>query len=77
MYIPQPGDSAVRTVTLIPGDGIGPEVTAATMAVLSHLKAPLAYERFNGLSGSKNGEPRDDVPGDVSKELGPSPPGTP
>ncbi len=40
--MPQP---ALRTVTLIPGDGIGPEVGDATVRVLEALKVPLAFER--------------------------------
>ena len=31
-------------VTLIPGDGIGPEVTEATLAVLEAVGAPLEYD---------------------------------
>ena len=34
-----------RTVTLIPGDGIGPEVTAATVRVLEAAGADLDWER--------------------------------
>jgi isocitrate dehydrogenase (NAD+) len=34
-----------RTVTLIPGDGIGPEVGDATVRVLEALKVPLTFER--------------------------------
>jgi isocitrate dehydrogenase (NAD+) len=37
--------SPLRTVTLIPGDGIGPEVAEATVRVLEALKVPLAFER--------------------------------
>ncbi|MBU8895417.1 NAD-dependent isocitrate dehydrogenase [Corallococcus sp. H22C18031201] len=33
-----------RTVTIINGDGIGPEVTAATLRVLEALKVPLEFE---------------------------------
>jgi len=36
---------APRTVTLIPGDGIGPEVGDATVRVLEALKVPLVFER--------------------------------
>ncbi len=36
---------APRTVTLIPGDGIGPEVGDATVRVLEALKVPLTFER--------------------------------
>lgn len=36
-------------VTLIPGDGIGPEITAATKKVLSALEAPIVWqERYAG-----------------------------
>jgi len=37
--------SALRTVTLIPGDGIGPEVAEATLSVLEALHLPLSFER--------------------------------
>jgi isocitrate dehydrogenase (NAD+) len=33
-----------RTISLIPGDGIGPEVMAATVRVLEALGAPLSFE---------------------------------
>jgi len=33
-----------RTITVIPGDGIGPEVTEATLAVLRAAGAPLEYD---------------------------------
>jgi isocitrate dehydrogenase (NAD+) len=33
-----------RTVTLIRGDGIGPEVTDAVLAILDAVRAPLAFE---------------------------------
>jgi isocitrate dehydrogenase (NAD+) len=36
--------SAARTVTLIRGDGIGPEVTDAVLAILDAAKAPLVFE---------------------------------
>jgi isocitrate dehydrogenase (NAD+) len=38
-------ETTQRTVTLIPGDGIGPEVADATVRVLEALKVPLAFER--------------------------------
>lgn len=34
-----------RTITLIEGDGIGPEVVAATVRVLEALKLPLSFEK--------------------------------
>ncbi len=37
--------TATRLVTLIPGDGIGPEVAEATLRVLEALKVPLSFER--------------------------------
>src|SRR4029077_9497160 len=33
-----------KTITLIRGDGIGPEVSAATVAVLEAARAPLSFE---------------------------------
>lgn len=40
--------------TLIPGDGIGPEIVDATLAVLEALQAPFAWERhIAGLEGVK------------------------
>jgi isocitrate dehydrogenase (NAD+) len=33
-----------RTITVIPGDGIGPEVTDATLTVLKAAGADLEYE---------------------------------
>jgi isocitrate dehydrogenase (NAD+) len=46
-------------VTLIPGDGIGPEVTEATLAVLEAVGAPFTYEwRKAGVTGLKEeGDP--------------------
>ncbi|HET9157018.1 MAG TPA: isocitrate/isopropylmalate family dehydrogenase, partial [Myxococcaceae bacterium] len=40
-----------RKVTLIPGDGIGPEVMAATVRVLEALQLPLDFE--HGDAGSE------------------------
>ncbi|ELK27614.1 Isocitrate dehydrogenase [NAD] subunit alpha, mitochondrial [Myotis davidii] len=36
--------SAVQTVTLIPGDGIGPEISAAVMKIFDAAKAPIQWE---------------------------------
>ena len=44
-YVPSPGDARVQTVTLIPGDGIGPEISNAVVKVMDALKAPIAWER--------------------------------
>ena len=43
-YVPSPGDAKPQTVTMIPGDGIGPEVSDAIMEVFEHLKAPVNFE---------------------------------
>ncbi|MDB5914460.1 MAG: isocitrate dehydrogenase [Ramlibacter sp.] len=45
--------------TLIPGDGIGPEIVEATLAVLAALKAPFEWDRqVAGLEGMKQcGDP--------------------
>ena len=40
-----------KTITVIPGDGIGPEVTAATIEVLDAVGADLSYdEQFAGIT---------------------------
>lgn len=45
-YMPRPGDGAVRGVTLLPGDGIGPLVTGAVVDVMKAMHAPLYFEEF-------------------------------
>src|SRR5258706_109168 len=49
----------MHRVTLIPGDGIGPEVTAATRNVLSAAGADLSWEVIEAgmRSGEKYGNP--------------------
>nr|CAI9696433.1 unnamed protein product [Rangifer tarandus platyrhynchus] len=37
----------VKTVTLIPGDGIGPEISAAVMKIFDAAKAPIQWEERN------------------------------
>jgi isocitrate/isopropylmalate dehydrogenase len=44
-YMQSPGASREHRVTLIPGDGIGPEVTNAVVQVVDHLKAPIRWDR--------------------------------
>lgn len=61
-YVPTPGDAAVKTVTLIPGDGIGPEITDAVVDVVDYMKAPIIWERFENLSGTVDGKPATSVP---------------
>ena len=38
--------------TLIPGDGIGPEIIKATLKVLDALDAPFEWEQATGRNGS-------------------------
>ncbi|XP_072992507.1 isocitrate dehydrogenase [NAD] regulatory subunit 1, mitochondrial-like [Typha latifolia] len=45
-YMPRPGDGAPRTVTLIPGDGIGPLVTGAVVQVMEAMHAPVHFETY-------------------------------
>ena len=43
--------------TLFPGDGIGPEITTATLTVLDALKAPFAWQEFTaGAAAAAAGE---------------------
>jgi isocitrate dehydrogenase (NAD+) len=44
-YMQTPGVSKEHRVTLIPGDGIGPEVTNSVVQVVDHLKAPIRWDR--------------------------------
>ena len=44
-YVPSPGDARKQTVTLIPGDGIGPEVCNAVVKVVDAMQAPIQWER--------------------------------
>eukprot|EP00069_Balaena_mysticetus_P021107 bmy_13469T0 len=37
----------VKTVTLIPGDGIGPEISATVMKIFDAAKAPIQWEERN------------------------------
>lgn len=46
-YLPEPGAGKPRLVTLIPGDGIGPEVTKAVVDVVQALEAPITWERYD------------------------------
>ncbi len=45
-YVPSPGDARRQTVTLIPGDGIGPEVCGAVTKVVETMGAPIQWERY-------------------------------
>lgn len=37
-------------VTLVPGDGIGPEVTASAIGIIQAVGAPVEFERFDNLT---------------------------
>ncbi|MFU8817680.1 MAG: isocitrate dehydrogenase [Pseudomonadales bacterium] len=48
---------AETRVTVIPGDGIGPDIMAATIAVLEHLQCGLAFDYANaGLAALEQGQ---------------------
>jgi len=51
--------STTIAATLIPGDGIGPEIVDATLAALDALKAPFEWDRqIAGLGGVQtSGDP--------------------
>ena len=59
-----------RRVTLIPGDGIGPELTSAVEYVVQKLNIPIEWDKFEGLHGShEDGSPRSDVPPEVLESI--------
>jgi Isocitrate/isopropylmalate dehydrogenase len=48
-YAPRPGDSAIRQVAVIPGDGIGLEIVSSTLDILKSVHAPLQFKEFPDL----------------------------
>lgn len=48
----------MKKVTVIPGDGIGPEIMAQVLRVLKHVQAPFEYEEFDAgeVALAKQGE---------------------
>jgi len=69
-YMPSPGDARPHTVTLIPGDGIGPEMTSSVIAVVEALKAPIVWERHDELSGAAaDGSPPTVVPPEILESI--------
>lgn len=48
----------MKKVTIIPGDGIGPEIMAQVVRVLKHVQAPFEYEEFDAgeVALAKHGE---------------------
>merc|ERR1739848_414720 len=68
-YVPIPGDSQMKTVTLIPGDGIGPEVVKCVERVVETLKAPIKFEKFEVSGANPDGTPRESLPDEVIESL--------
>ncbi|GAB2267542.1 Isocitrate dehydrogenase [NAD] regulatory subunit 3, mitochondrial [Dionaea muscipula] len=62
-YMPRPGDGDTRTVTLIPGDGIGPLVTGAVEQVMEAMHAPVCFERYEVYGNMKS------VPAEVIESI--------
>jgi len=46
----------VYTVTLIPGDGIGEEITDSVKEIFEHINAPIEWEQYNVSGVSSTGE---------------------
>ena len=56
---PDPRSSVtIREATLIPGDGIGPEITAATLQVLAALGVEFEWDEEYGGMAAGESEPR-------------------
>ncbi|CAD7700432.1 unnamed protein product [Ostreobium quekettii] len=70
-YVPSPGDGAAKKVTLIPGDGVGPELCdKAVVPLIEALGAPIEWERFDDISGAnEHGEPHEEVPAHVVESI--------
>lgn len=45
-----------RQVTLIPGDGIGQEITQSVKDIFKHVNAPIAWEQYDVSGVSSSGE---------------------
>jgi isocitrate dehydrogenase (NAD+) len=52
-FVPKPGDSSLRKVTLFPGDGIGPEVCNAVVEVFKAARVPVQWDRFERKNPNK------------------------
>jgi isocitrate dehydrogenase (NAD+) len=46
----RPGDSKTKTITVLPGVGIGPELVDASMKVIRALGAPIEFDIVNNIS---------------------------
>ena len=44
-YVPHVNDAKPQEITLIPGDGIGPETCDAVQKVVAAMDAPIRWER--------------------------------
>lgn len=67
-YVPKPapGGGKKHKVVLIPGDGVGPEVTAAVQEVIAAMNAPISWDVYNNVRGlDKAGNPATSVPAEV------------
>lgn len=53
-YAPLPGDSKVKNVTLIPGEGIGKELTECLLNVHEKLNPPIKWDIINDFSFNKS-----------------------
>jgi isocitrate dehydrogenase (NAD+) len=59
----QPNEQKLIPATLIPGDGIGPEISAAVVEILDSLGAPFAWETHQGgmAAVKESGDPLPDA----------------
>ncbi|QDZ23780.1 regulatory subunit of NAD-dependent isocitrate dehydrogenase [Chloropicon primus] len=69
-YVHRPGEGSVKRVTLLPGDGIGPEVTQCVERVVDVMKVPIVWEKFNSISGADaDGHPVEALPEELLASL--------
>lgn len=68
-YVPDINGARIRTVTLVPGDGIGPEIAECVEAAFDKLKVPIVFERFPHVHGAKNGLPVEEVDEDLLESI--------
>lgn len=54
-YVQRPGLSASQRVTLVPGDGIGPELTRSVQRVFTAARVPVAFELIEKHRSAKGG----------------------
>jgi isocitrate dehydrogenase (NAD+) len=50
MHVQRPGSGEIRKVTLIPGDGIGPEITDSVQKVFKALHVPVEFDILNNFN---------------------------